>query len=234
MKPFFSFYGGKWRAAPRYPAPLHGSIVEPFAGSAGYSVRYYDRDITLVDADPLIAGLWDYLIHVPSSEIRRLPAVVEHVDEMSAPQEARWLVGFWLNKGMYAPCLTPSKWMREQHGKDGRLNTYWGEGVRDRIASQVENIRHWRIINGQYEAAPFIEATWFIDPPYNCEAGRRYKRQVHSYVMLAKFCRTRPGQIIVCEKEGADWLPFKPFMDIKSLEGKHGHGKSPEVIWIGE
>ena len=35
LKPFFTYYGGKYRAAPKYPEPVHGSIVEPFAGSAG-------------------------------------------------------------------------------------------------------------------------------------------------------------------------------------------------------
>jgi site-specific DNA-adenine methylase len=34
LRPFFTFYGGKWRAAPFYDAPTHGHIVEPFAGSA--------------------------------------------------------------------------------------------------------------------------------------------------------------------------------------------------------
>lgn len=32
LKPFWRYYGGKWRAAPSYPAPLHNTIVEPFAG----------------------------------------------------------------------------------------------------------------------------------------------------------------------------------------------------------
>lgn len=29
LKPFFYFYGGKWRAAPKYPRPEHDFIVEP-------------------------------------------------------------------------------------------------------------------------------------------------------------------------------------------------------------
>lgn len=39
LKPFWRYYGGKYRAAPRYPVPLHRTIVEPFAGAAGYSLR---------------------------------------------------------------------------------------------------------------------------------------------------------------------------------------------------
>jgi hypothetical protein len=34
LKPFIRLYGGKYRAAPRYPKPLHDT---PFAGAAGYS-----------------------------------------------------------------------------------------------------------------------------------------------------------------------------------------------------
>ena len=36
----FSFYGGKRRLARFYPPPQHDVVVEPFAGSASYSVTY--------------------------------------------------------------------------------------------------------------------------------------------------------------------------------------------------
>jgi hypothetical protein len=64
VKPFFCFYGGKWRAA----TPIHTTIVEPFAGAAGYATRYPDCNIVLVERDPIIAGLWRYLVGVKSSE----------------------------------------------------------------------------------------------------------------------------------------------------------------------
>jgi hypothetical protein len=34
LRPFWRYYGGKWRAAPRYPRPTHDTIIEPFAGAA--------------------------------------------------------------------------------------------------------------------------------------------------------------------------------------------------------
>lgn len=43
LKPFFTFYGGKWRAAPHYAPPEFATIVEPFAGAAGYSVRHHTK-----------------------------------------------------------------------------------------------------------------------------------------------------------------------------------------------
>ena len=53
LRPFFNFYGGKWRAAPHYPAPRYARVVEPFAGAAGYSTRHHDRDIVLDRIDPM-------------------------------------------------------------------------------------------------------------------------------------------------------------------------------------
>lgn len=61
MQPFFCFYGAKWRAAPSYPSPGLATVVEPFAGAAGYSVRNHDREVILVEKDETIAALWAYL-----------------------------------------------------------------------------------------------------------------------------------------------------------------------------
>lgn len=47
LRPFFSYFGGKWRDTPRLPAPKHPTIIEPFAGSAGYALRHYTRDVVL-------------------------------------------------------------------------------------------------------------------------------------------------------------------------------------------
>ena len=69
MKPFFQFYGGKWRAAKYYPAPKYDTIIEPFAGSAGYSLRYYKKRVILVDINPTIVTLWKYLISATPTDI---------------------------------------------------------------------------------------------------------------------------------------------------------------------
>src|SRR3990167_8941757 len=51
LRPFWTYYGGKWKVGPRYPVPLHDTIIEPFAGAAGYSLRYFDRKIILIEKD---------------------------------------------------------------------------------------------------------------------------------------------------------------------------------------
>lgn len=223
LRPFFTYFGGKYRAAPRYDSPKHDTIIEPFAGSAGYSVRNHERQVILYDIDPIIHGVWDYLIHVKPSEIMALPSEVEHVNDVQGPQEARWLVGFWLNKGCERPMLTPSKWVRLKI----RPHSSWGDTIKERIASQVEHIRHWQVFNKSYEESTNQIATWFVDPPY-VEAGKRYRFSKVDYTHLAYWCRDRQGQTIVCEQFGAAWLPFESIGLVKSNQKNiHSH----EVAW---
>lgn len=230
LKPFFCYYGGKYRAAPHYPKPEHSTIVEPFAGAAGYSTRYPDRNVFLVDLNPVLVGVWDYLIRAPESEILSIPDVHEHVDELNGPPEQKWLVGFWLNKGTAMPCKRPSAWMRSGI----RPHSFWGNTIRERIASQQRYIRHWQIHHASYVDAcfPVDPCTWFVDPPYQ-KAGKHYKNGTKDidYVQLGKWCRTRNGQIIVCENVGADWLPFQSFLSIKATPGASREGSSVEVLW---
>lgn len=87
----------------------------------------------------------------------------------------------------------------------------WGERVRERIAGQVDKIKHWALYETSYEHLPNFEATWFVDPPYE-QMGKYYKHGASGidFAHLGTWCRERQGQTIVCEAEGASWLPFKP------------------------
>jgi len=224
---FFTYFGGKWRIAKHYPQPQHKTLIEPFAGSAGYSLHYPQKNVLLFDRDPIICSVWDYLIHVKESEILALPLEITDVREMPLCQEAKWLIGFWLNKGNVSPCNIPGKWMR-----DGwRPNSFWGEVIRGRIASQLGQIRHWKIENKSYEQIENQDASWFVDPPYQV-SGVRYRFNKIDFDNLAKWCRARQGQVMVCEQDGASWLPFSPFRTVKALEGKKGAKQSKEVIWL--
>lgn len=232
MKPFFTFFGGKYRAAKRYPAPQYGTIVEPFAGSAGFSVRHYHPDIKVIlnDLDETIAGTWEYLIQATSEEILSLPlydGTWETLDDLNIPQEQKWLIGWHMNKGTSRPSKSPSKWMRTT---DVLGENYWGPGLRARIARQVPLIKHWEIRHGSYEELPDIPATWFVDPPYMV-AGKGYRMNNVDYKHLGQWSQQRSGQVIVCENAGADWLPFVPFGNIKGTSGAGRTGVSKEVIW---
>ena len=233
IRPFWRYYGGKWQAAPWYPAPEHDTIVEPFAGAAGYSCRYPNRNVILIDKSPIIAGIWDYLIHVSPGEILSIPDIPDGgtVDDLSACQEARWLAGFWCNDGVVTPCKSPSKWIKQKSNPTYTLyrpTHGWCDLARQRIASQVPKIRHWRIICGEYTEAPDIEATWYIDPPYDNKAGSYYPAQPSSFDDLGRWCQQRRGLAVVCENAGAEWLPFKPLRTINNSR----HTGSKEVIWM--
>jgi len=240
LRPFFSFYGGKWRAAPHYVAPRYDTIVEPFAGSAGYSLRYPHLKVVLVERDPVIAATWRYLLHVEEAEILALPDIEngQTVDDLPVCEEARLLIGWWLNRGSAIPKRRPGAWMRamtERGGlgwATGGGQLFWCARARERIASQLSSIRHWELIEGGYETAPAVEATWFVDPPYY-KAGKHYRfgsRQI-DYTRLGEWCRSLQGQVTVCENVGADWLPFQPWKDIKASEARHGGKVSHEAIW---
>ena len=60
----FSFYGAKRRLAGFYPEPVYDTIIEPFCGSAAYSI-YGDRwqkNVWLYDVDHRITAVWQFLI----------------------------------------------------------------------------------------------------------------------------------------------------------------------------
>ena len=61
----------------------------------------------------------------------------------------------------------------------GRSNG-WFEPRRDLVASQVDFIRHWKVIDGDYSNAPNSLATWFVDPVYQGKAGSYYKHKLLS------------------------------------------------------
>lgn len=228
LRPFWRYYGGKWRAAPRYPRPEYPTIIEPFAGAAGYSLRYPDRSVVLVEKYHVIAEIWRWLIGASESEILSVPCV-DHVDDLPAgvSQGARWLVGFCMNDAAASPCRVLSVGRKRKRDSGGMMQG-WSAPRRAMIAGQVSAIRHWRVIEGDYSAAPDTEATWFVDPPYQ-RAGIHYKHPSTAidFSALGTWCRSRRGQAIVCEATGADWLPFAPFMDAKSWGGR----RSAEAIW---
>jgi hypothetical protein len=76
-----------------------------------------------------------------------------------------------------------------------------------------------------------------VDPPYH-KSGKMY---VHSskdldFGILGRWCHRREGQVIVCEQEGAEWLPFQPLVSYQtSLSGKTRKGtRIGEVVWLSD
>lgn len=225
MKPLFPFYGSKWRSARLYPPPL-GRVVEPFAGSAGYAVYHEPAEVLLYDADPIIVGVWDYLIRASVADVMALPeiAVGESVDDFPLPQEAKWLIGFWLNRGSASPKKTRTAFStRTERGQ-----LVWGAKAKARIAGDKHRVAHWKVKQSDYTAIPNASGTWFVDPPY-VDKGRYYRFATVSYTELGSWCLRRRGRLIVCEQSGAAWLPFTDLARIKSTRGV-----SEEVVYTAD
>jgi len=212
----FSYYGSKSKIVDYYPPPKHKRIIEPFAGSARYSLKYWQNDVLLVDKYPVIIGIWNYLIQATKDDIMALPDLKtgDNVDSFNISQEEKWLIGFCINGGSAQPKKT---------AKD--YNT-WGE-AKIRIAEDVQKIKHWKVILGSYDELENVEATWFIDPPYQF-GGEWYVKSTKQidFTNLAEWCKTRKGQVVVCENTKADWLPFKPMTEMQGAMFK-----TTEAIW---
>jgi hypothetical protein len=218
MRPFFCYYGGKWMLAKRYGPPQRPHVIEPFAGGAGYSTYWEPKNVTLIELDPVVYGVWKFLQRVSPAEVMRLPSNVSDVDELPSwvRDEPKWLIGFWFNSGLAKPAVRRSNWARTP----SMARRYWSETIKLRIASQVDRIRHWKIIEGTYQDAPYIDAHWHIDPPYDNVAGDSYTCKDIDYRSLAQWCRNRWGFVQVCENDGATWLPFKPFSIVNTCRAR--------------
>lgn len=213
LDPMFSYYGSKWRLSPRYPAPKYSTIIEPFAGSACYSLFWGCEDSTqislvqpvqvrLYDKNEKICRLWRYLINATESEILDLPLLQpDQKIPKDLPDGAKYLIGFWCSKAATSPQKKMAATRRTDLG-------HWSKSIRQRIASQLKHIRHWTIEQKCYTKIPNQEATWFIDPPY-VQGGHRYTHSAIDYKLLGEWCRSRRGQVVVCENGTADWLPFE-------------------------
>lgn len=223
MRPFFPYYGAKWNTARYYPPPAYTHVIEPFAGSASYSLFYDVPKVTLFDLDPIVIGVWEYLIRVSPSEVLHLPELPEvgdSTDNYALPQEAKWLIGFWLNRGS----AQPKKSRTAYSARTDKRQLNWGARAKQRIARQLPMIQkdyNWRVAKRPFWEAPDIRATWFIDPPYG-DKGRHYRFSTTcvDYHRLAQWSRARLGQIIVCENVGATWLPFVALGSFKSTRGR--------------
>lgn len=231
-----SYYGSKYRLARHYPAPQYETIVEPFAGSAGYALHYPESSVRLYDLNEKICAVWDYMIRVNPDEIRRLPILAygERVDdyETTLTQEARWLIGWWVQTATPEPTQSHSPWGAHHLATNSKRT--WTSARREAVAQTSGRVKHWTITQGSYANIEDQRATWFVDPPYACKAGRRYPHSSIDFEHLAEWSRSRSGQTIVCENTNSDrWLPFEEFRAITGANKPNleARSKTKEAIW---
>jgi len=237
MRPvLFGYFGSKVKIARRYPAPVYPTIVEPFAGAAGYSCWHYKRNVMLWDIYPVVVKVISWLIRAKPEDVLKLPLLKREdlIDDLPISDDAKALLGFWAGQCYKAPAKRLSIW-----GDQYPDTSKWSFKCRRRLAVTVTKIKHWKIHQGSYTDIPVDEigpATWFVDPPYQV-MGKSYQHgsDAIDYKALGEWCRALPGQVIVCENLGADWLPFRPFCKLVGANRRHkGDSKlrtNTEAIW---
>ena len=206
----FYYYGRKKKIASKYPPPNYSTIIEPFAGSAAYSLHAdnWKKEVILIEKDKKVADIWDWLINEATPcKIKSLPdlKIGEKSSDFLQIIHASTKQAFKYKTIKVTPVLARN----------------WEISKRV-IANNLEKISHWKIFCGDFTIAPDIEATWFIDPPYKGEPGMgyHYSSAMINYKELAKWAKNRKGEIIVCEGIHGDYLPFKPLLDLNGVAGK--------------
>ena len=57
----WGYFGSKSKIIDKYPKPNYTTIIEPFAGTAQYSLRYWENDVFLYEKYDVIVKLWKWL-----------------------------------------------------------------------------------------------------------------------------------------------------------------------------
>lgn len=208
----FPYFGSKKRIASLYPAPVYPLVIEPFAGSMAYSCYWRPEKAVGFEADERVVALWGRMLTITGDE--PAPCIGTQTDDLLVK-----LMSYSEHALTSGTMTVTSRMVRD-----------W-ESLHRRWAREAEwMIDHLTVIHDDYTAADDIEATWFIDPPYQRanRRGYRFGGSTIDFDELAAWCKSRRGQVIVCEQEGADWLPFVPLTDVATHRGS----RSAEIVWF--
>jgi hypothetical protein len=221
----FNYYGAKRRLVGNYPPPIFSTIIEPFAGSAAYAVRHRSTASTVIlyEKDRRVVDLWHRLLDTSAADLLAAPTPL--VGSMSSDL----LMAFASARTTRDTPATfqVSARMIQRH-----------EIMVRRIAAVIDDCRHFDVRFGDYSDAPDIEATWFIDPPYqqidplarwDRTRGGRYLHSNRNldYDALGRWASSRRGQVIACEQDGATWLDWNASVAARNSDVKPYR----EVFW---
>jgi site-specific DNA-adenine methylase len=223
----FAYYGAKHGLASKYPRPVHDTIIEPFAGAAGYSTHWapLGRHVLLNDLNADVVALWRRLQTITAEDLDAIEATLgdERTTEI-----------------LIATSGGSSAWEGICRGRDRAITPRMRDNtpsVLARIAATLAHLKQWNITHGSYTDLPDIEATWLIDPPYQpliSTAGNDYTTGASGidYQHLAEWCKSRKGQVIVCEQSPAQWLPFTHLAHQQN--GSNTGQSRSEVVWLSD
>ncbi len=213
--PLFKWFGSKWQAARHYPPPQNDVVLEPFAGSAGYGLRHYAKNVVVAESDPNIFALWKWLVEIATeADVRAIPINIPEgtdIRSLGLSSGQALLLKSWQRTNNVGNCWTISPW--------GNKPGQWTANTRARVASEFHAIKHWKVAADGLKllrvGTNVSGVTWFIDPPY--QYNYKYSGWDFSYSDLARLILGLAGEAIVCEavnpKSGdkPEWLPFVDF-----------------------
>lgn len=208
----FAYFGRKLRLGPLYPPPKYDLVIEPFAGSMAYTLLHKPPQAIGIEANPLVVETWHRICTLSEQEILDYP-----LPEVGEQCHDHWLIQAAHSE--HASTAVTRQWTTRMNRDAQSQKRYAARHLP--YATTID----YRL--GHYLDAPDVEATWFVDPPYQ-HVRQGYLRHSLDYNELSDFCKSRKGQVIVCEQEGADWLPFEFLSEIKGTVNK----RSNEVVWI--
>lgn len=202
----FSYYGSKTGKESCYPKPIYDKIIEPFAGTAKYSLYHFEKDVLITDTYKDLIDVWLFLKECSKKDILSLPVPKggEFLSDYNFDcNEAKLLLGFMIGFGSQSP--------RNKVSPHFTKNPNRLKNQLKKIANDLYKIKHWKIELKSFFEIENEKATWFIDPPYQF-GGHAYveSNKKLDFNKLSEYCKDRQGQTIVCENTKADWLDFKP------------------------
>lgn len=201
----FYYFGRKGRLASHYPPPMHGLVIEPFAGSMAYTLHHQPERAIGIEIEGAVARTWQRVASMTPEQLLAYPspAIGDRTSD-------RWQM---MAAGSHGTSKAESYLWTDRMNRDLAKQKRMAAKVQPYVSASVD-YRH-----GDYRDAPDVEATWFIDPPYQ-HVRRGYTRDAIDYDELADWCMSRKGLVIVCEQSGADWLPFSPLAEIRGTTNR--------------
>ena len=229
--PLFKWFGSKWLSSRIYPSPEHDVIFEPYAGSAGYSLRNHEKRVVLWEDEAQLKALWRWLIKdATTSSVLDIPINLREgtdIRKLGLLDGQALLLKMWQRTNNVGNCWTISPW--------GNKPGQWTANTRARVAEELHAVKHWRLRRIEFDRS----GTYFIDPPYFYNYRYRFE-EAFDHKTLVERIRAIPksSQIIVCEaacqKTGRvpRYLRFKPFASrITSRRKKTENHHSKEYLY---